>query len=235
MSENDKKNSNKKKDELIKKLHQEKADMINENKILKNKIENLKKENEDIRKETTDKILTKIDSIVAIEKYIDVVNNKCIELKNKLYYDSFFNFNMLYIKFDYRNIPLTLNKKKTYGYHYCYNCYYQNYDIGFKNKNFMLAKLIPNFYFTVFFYYYKKKNKLIVSIDGQIKDEKHNWIYFVSTFNKNHNNPEFQEIFCANYNDFKWPIKHNIISKDAMLNIMDETVITISKESIKNE
>ena len=227
--------SNKKKDELIKKLHQEKLDIINENKILKEKIEYLEKENENIKKETTDKILSKIDSIVAIEKYIDVVNNKCVELKNRLYYDSFFNFTRLYIKFDYRNIPLSPNNKKTYGYHYCYDCHYKNYEIGFKNTNFMLAKLVPNFYFTAFFYYYRKKNKVIVSIDGQIKDEKNNWIYFINSFNKNHNNPDFQEISCSRYSDFKWPIKHNVIFKDSMLNIIGEKTITISKEIIKNE
>ena len=228
-------NSNKKKDELIKKLHQEKLDMINENKILKEKIENLKKENEDIKNETTDKILSKIDSIVSIEKYIDVLNNKCVELKNQSQYDSFFNFKTLYIKFDYRNIPLVPNKKKTYGYHYCYNCHYKNYEIGLKDKNFMVAKLIPNFYFTTFFYYYRKKNKVIISIDGQIKDENNNWIYFINTFNKNNNNPDFQEIFFSKYSDFEWPIKHNVIFKDSMLNIIEEKTITISKEIIKNE
>jgi len=202
------------------------------NKDLQDKINILEKENEKIKKEKTDIILEKIDSIVAIEKYVDVINNKCIYLKNKLHYDSFFTYPKLYVKFNYRNIVVPINMRKTYGYHYCYSCHYKDFEIGFKSNNFMLVKLIPNFYLNVFLYYYKKKNKLILSIDGQIKDEKNNWIYFINTINKNHDNPDFQEINFPDYNNFKWPVKHTIIFKDSMLNNIDESIITISNEKI---
>ena len=98
----------------------------------------------------------------------------------------------------------------------------------------MLAKIIPNFYLNVFLYYYKKKNKLIVSVDGQIKDENDNWIYFINTINKNIENPDFQEIEFNNYNSFKWPIRHNINFKDSMFNIVDESIIKISNEKIND-
>lgn len=231
--------NNVKKDETIKKLNKEKKEITILNKELQKKIELLQDENEKIKKINTDKVLEKIDSIVSIEKYIDSINNKFVDLKNSIYYKNFFNYDYIYIKFNYRNIPLILNKRKTYGYHYCYSCHYKNYEIGINNKDFMVAKIIPNFNFYVYIYYYKKKDKVIVSIDGQIKDENNNWIYFINTktyLNEiNNDNQEFQEIECKNFKNFIWPIKHKVIFKDSMLNIIGETTVLISNEFIKNE
>lgn len=195
--------------------------------------EKIKKENKKIKEEKVNMILDKSDDIASIEKYAEVMKNKCIFLKDKLHYSSFFTYPKLYVKFNYRNIFLHINLKKTYGFHYCYSCHYKDFEIGFKSNNFMIAKLIPNFYLNVFLYYYKRKNKLIVSVDGQIKDEKNNWIYLINTMSKNPENTDIQEIECLNYNDFKWPIKHTVKFKDSRFNDIDESIIKISNEKIK--
>lgn len=202
------------------------------NKDLKDKINSFKEENEKMKEKKVNIILDKSDNTVLLEKYAEVINNKCIFLKEKINYSSFFTYPKLYVKFNYRNIFLPINLKKTYGFHYCYSCHYKDFEIGFKSNNFMIAKLIPNFYLNVFLYYYKKKNKLIVSVDGQIKDEKNNWIYSINTMSKNPKNTDIQEIECLNYNDFKWPIKHTIKFKDSMFNDIDESIIKISNKKI---
>jgi len=217
-----------KKEEYLKK----KEEFRIKNKDLKDKINSFKKENKKI-KEKVNITLDKNDDIVLLEKYAEVINNKCIFLKDKLHYSSFFTYPKLYVKFNYRNIFLPINLKKTYGFHYCYSCHYKDFEIGFKSDNFMIAKLIPNFYLNVFLYYYKRKNKLIVSVDGQIKDEKNNWIYSINTMSKNPKNTDIQEIECLNYNDFKWPIKHNVKFKDSSFNDTAESIVKISNEKIK--
>ena len=214
------------------KIKEENQKIKEENEKIKEENEKIKEENEKIKEEKLDVILNKIDNIVSIEKYADIINNKCIFLKDKLQHDSFFTYPKLYVKFNYRNIFLPINIKKTYGFHYCYSCHYKDFEIGFKSNNFMLAKFIPNFHLDVFLYYYRKKNKLIVSVDGQIKDENNNWTYFINTINKNIENPDFQEIEFNDYNAFKWPIKHNINFKDSMFNSIDQSIITISNEKI---
>ena len=230
---------NKKKEHLINKNLNKKEEYLKKkeefrikNKDLKDKINSFKEENEKMKEKKVNIILDKSDNTVLLEKYAEVINNKCIFLKEKLNYSSFFTYPKLYVKFNYRNIFLPINLKKTYGFHYCYSCHYKDFEIGFKSNNFMIAKLIPNFYLNVFLYYYKKKNKLIVSVDGQIKDEKNNWIYSINTMSKNPKNTDIQEIECLNYNDFKWPIKHTIKFKDSMFNDIDESIIKISNEKI---
>jgi len=230
---------NKKEERLINKNLNKKGEYLKKkeefrikNKDLKDKINSFKKENEKMKGEKVNIILDKIDNMVSIKKYTEVINNKCISLKDKLHYSSFFTYPNIYVKFNYRNIFLPINLKKTYGFHYCYSCHYKDFEIGFKSNNFMIAKLIPNFYLNVFLYYYKRKNKLIVSLDGQIKDEKNNWIYFINTMSKNPENTDIQEIECLNYNDFKWPIKHSIKFKDSNFNDIDESIIKISNEKI---
>jgi hypothetical protein len=225
----DKMNTLKEENEKIK---EENEKIKEENEKMKEESEKIKKENEKIKKENINVILEKIDSVASIEKYADVINNKCIFLKDKLHYDSFFTYPRLYVKFNYRNIFLPINVKKTYGFHYCYSCHYKNFEIGFKSNNFMLAKFIPNFYLNVFLYYYRRKNKLIISLDGQIKDENNNWIYLINTVSKNIENQDVQEIEVSDYNAFRWPIKHTINFKDPMFNSIDESIITISNEKI---
>ncbi len=224
---------NKKEERLINKNLNKKEEFRIKNKDLKDKINSFKKENKKIKEEKVNIIFDKSDDMGSIEKYAEVMKNKCIFLKDKLHYSSFFTYPKLYVKFNYRNIFLHINFKKTYGFHYCYSCHYKDFEIGFKSNNFMIAKLIPNFYLNVFLYYYKRKNKLIVSVDGQIKDEKNNWIYLINTMSKNPENTDIQEIECLNYNDFKWPIKHTVKFKDSRFNDIDESIIKISNEKIK--
>ena len=63
------------------------------NKDLQNKINILEEENERIKKEKTNVILEKIDSIVAIEKYIDVINNNKLSLTTSKLRSTFFRWN----------------------------------------------------------------------------------------------------------------------------------------------